>query len=170
MASKCRFNYHEESEALVNKQINLELNAYYQYLAMVAFYDRDDVALNGFSKMFKKIAEEEYEHAHKLIQYQNLRGGRVVFSEVSCPAEQEWSSPLVAIEYALTLEKKVNQSLLDLYKTGSKHNDPHLCDYLEENFLPEQVEFINKLAKHHTNLVRVGDGLGVFLYDKELLS
>lgn len=36
MASKCRFNYHEESEALVNKQINLELNAYYQYLAMVS--------------------------------------------------------------------------------------------------------------------------------------
>lgn len=62
--------------------------------------------------MFKKIAEEEYEHAHKLIKYQNLRGGRVVFSEVSCPAEQEWSSPLVAIEYALTLEKKVNQVIL----------------------------------------------------------
>jgi ferritin heavy chain len=30
-------------------------------------------------------------------------------SEVGAPAEQEWSSPLVAIEYALGLEKKVNQ-------------------------------------------------------------
>lgn len=51
---------------------------------------------------------------------------------------------------------------------GSKHNDVHLCDHLEGHFLKEQVESINKLAKHHTNLVRVGDGLGVFLFDKEL--
>ena len=32
------------------------------------------------------------------------------------------------------------------------------------------METINKLAKHHTNLVRVGDGLGVFEFDKELDS
>ena len=60
------------------------------------------------------------------------------------------------------------QSLLDLHKVASGHNDAHLTNYLEEHFLDEQVESINKLAKHHTNLVRVGDGLGVFLYDKEL--
>ena len=36
MSSKCRQNYHEESEALVNRQINVELNAYYQYLALVS--------------------------------------------------------------------------------------------------------------------------------------
>ena len=35
MVSKCRQNYHSDSEALVNKQINMELSAYYQYLAMV---------------------------------------------------------------------------------------------------------------------------------------
>ena len=38
MVSKCRQNYHEESEALVNKQINMELNAHYQYLALVSFF------------------------------------------------------------------------------------------------------------------------------------
>ena len=37
MVSKCRQNYHEESEALVNKQINMELSAHYQYLALVSF-------------------------------------------------------------------------------------------------------------------------------------
>lgn len=36
MVSKCRQNYHEETEALVNKQINIELNAFYQYLALVS--------------------------------------------------------------------------------------------------------------------------------------
>ena len=36
MASKCRQNYHEETEALVNKQINIEQSLYYQYLALVS--------------------------------------------------------------------------------------------------------------------------------------
>ena len=62
------------------------------------------------------------------------------------------------------------QSLLDLHKLAGSHNDPHLSDYLEEHFLEEQVESINKLAKMHTNLVRVGDGLGLFVFDKELSS
>ena len=37
MTSVCRQNYHEESEAGVNKQINLELYASYVYMSMVCF-------------------------------------------------------------------------------------------------------------------------------------
>jgi len=137
---------------------------------MFAYFDRDDVALKGFAKFFKESAEEENEHAQKLIKYQNLRGGRVLLTALNAPTQQEWDTPLVAVEFALNLEKQVNQSLLDLHKVASERNDPHLTDYLEGKFLDEQVEAINKIAKMHTNLVRVGDGLGVFVFDKELQS
>lgn len=170
MVGKGRHNYHEESEASINKQINMELNAHYQYLALAAYYDQDDMALKGFVKLFKEFAEEEHEHAWKLIKYQNVRGGRVVFSAINRPVQQDWATPLAAIEFVLDLEKQVNQSLLDLHKVASDHNDPHLTNYLEEEFLKEQVESINKLSKHHTNLQRVGDGLGIFVFDKELQS
>ena len=33
----------------------------------------------------------------KLIEYQNMRGGRVVFQEIAKPAAQEWSSALHAV-------------------------------------------------------------------------
>ena len=36
MASKIRLNFHTESEATINKQINLELHASYVYMAMVS--------------------------------------------------------------------------------------------------------------------------------------
>ena len=62
----------------------------------------------------------------------------------------------------------MNQSLLDVHKIASGHNDSHLTNYLEEEFLTEQVESINKLSKYHTNLQLVGDGLGVYMFDKEL--
>lgn len=60
------------------------------------------------------------------------------------------------------------QSLLDLHKVAAKHGDAHLDNFLEEDYLEEQVETINKLAKYVTNLQRVGDGLGVYIFDKEL--
>ena len=75
----------------------------------MAFYDRDELALKGFYKLFHELGAKAYEQAHKLIDYQNARGGRVVLSDVGRPPEQEWKSPQVAIECALNLEKKINQ-------------------------------------------------------------
>lgn len=47
------------------------------------YFDRDDVALPGFAKFFKKSAEEERGHAEKLMKYQNKRGGRIVFQDIA---------------------------------------------------------------------------------------
>ena len=97
MASKIRLNFHTESEATINKQINLELHASYVYMAMATYFARDDVALHGFAKRFRENSEEERGHAMKLILYQNMRGGRVVFQDVCKPSSQEWNSALHAI-------------------------------------------------------------------------
>ena len=74
-----------------------------------AYYDRDDVALKGFSKFFLESAKEENEHAQRFMKYQNIRGGRVVFQPIERPAQDSWDTPLAAMEYALNLEKQVNQ-------------------------------------------------------------
>ena len=39
------------------------------------FFEREDVALPGFSKFFKKSSDEEREHAQLFMGYQNKRGG-----------------------------------------------------------------------------------------------
>lgn len=80
--SQARQNYHEDCEAAINKQINMELYASYVYLSMAGYFDRDDVALPGFKKFFKKSSDEEREHAQKFIKYQNMRGGRVVLAPI----------------------------------------------------------------------------------------
>merc|ERR1711974_332026 len=46
--SKIRQNYHEDCEALINKQINMEFYASYVYLSMSSYFNRDDQALHGF--------------------------------------------------------------------------------------------------------------------------
>merc|ERR1711994_104313 len=42
--SKIRQNYHEDCEALINKQINMEFYASYVYLSMSSYFNRDDQA------------------------------------------------------------------------------------------------------------------------------
>lgn len=165
-----RQNYHEESEAQVNRQINLELYASYVYQSMYFYFDRDDVALPGFAKYFKKSSEEEREHAEKLMKYQNERGGRIVLQDIKKPDRDEWGTGLEAMQTALALEKNVNQSLLQLHEVASKHNDPQMCDFIETHYLTEQVEAIKQLSDWVTNLKRVGTGLGEYMFDKETLQ
>merc|ERR1712223_827331 len=103
MASKIRQNFHEDSEALINKQINME-----------------------------------------------------------------WGTPLQAMEAALELEKTVNQSLLDLHSKAGDKGDAHLCDFLEGNYLNEQVDGIKEIGDMITKIKRAGDGLGLHIIDKEM--
>ena len=168
--SLCRQNYHEECEAGVNKQINLELYASYVYLSMASHFSRDDVALKGAAEFFKKNSDEEREHAQILIKFQNQRGGRVVYQDVKKPEKDAWGSIQDAMQSALDLEKHVNQALLDLHGIAGGKNDAQMCDFIENHFLTEQVEAIKEIADHITNLKRAGPGLGEFLYDKELSS
>ena len=90
--SQVRQNYHEESEKGVNDQVELELYAFYTYLSMASYFARDDVALPGFSDYFRKASNEELEHAQKLMEFQNKRGGRVVFKDIKKPAKEEWGT------------------------------------------------------------------------------
>ena len=168
--SQIRQNYHVECEASLNKQINLELHASYTYQSMGFHFERDDVALPGFSKFFKKSSEEEREHAEKMMKYQNKRGGRIVLQDIAKPIRDTWGTGLEAMQTALELEKNVNQALLDLHKVATSHDDPHMTDFLEENYLEEQVESIKQIASYVTQLKRAGTGLGEYMFDKETLD
>ncbi len=165
-----RQNYHEASEAGVNKQINLELYASYAYLSMAFYFDNTTVALPGAHKYFKKASDEEREHAMKFMKFQNQRGGTIVLQDIKKPENDSWGTLKDAVQAALALEKHVNQSLLELHKLADSKGDSQMCDWIETHFLTEQVEAIKELSDHITQLVRVGPGLGECIYDKEHLG
>ncbi|KAM9298932.1 ferritin heavy chain B-like [Gastrophryne carolinensis] len=173
MSSQVRQNYHSDCEAAINRMVNLELYASYTYLSMAYFFDRDDVALEHVSEFFKEQSHEEREHAEKFLKFQNKRGGRVVLQDIKKPERDEWDNTLEAMQAALQLEKTVNQALLDLHKMATDKADPHLCDFLESEYLEEQVKAIKKLGDYITNLKRLGvpqNGMGEYLFDKHSLE
>merc|ERR1711955_36240 len=151
--SAIKQNFHLESEAWINKQVNMELYASYVYLSMSAYFARTDIALHGFAKRFRLASAEEKDHAEKLISYQVLRGGRVTFE---------------AMEASLELERTVNESLLAMHKVADGHGDAQMADFIEGTFLKEQVEAIKEIGDLITKMRRAGDGLGLHIIDKEL--
>ncbi|XP_059496686.1 ferritin heavy chain-like [Stegostoma tigrinum] len=143
------------------------------FLLFSTYFDRDDVALRQFAEFFMEQSHEEWEHAEKLMAFQNKRGGRVLLQDIQIRFRDEWGSGLEAMQRALQMEKDVNQSLLDLHKLTSYHINPHLCDFLERHYLDEQVKMIKKLGDHITNLKRLGapdNGMGEYLFDRLTLS
>ena len=102
------------------------------------------------------------------MKYMNKRGGRVYLQDIKKPDRDEWGSAIDAFQTALNIEKEVNQSLLDLHQISSTHNDPNLNDFIETEFLNEQVELIKQLSDYITQLKRAGTGLGEYQFNKHL--
>lgn len=67
----------------------------------------------------------------------------------------------------LLIKQPLLQKLLELHGIATTHNDANFEDFLETEFLQEQVDSIKEIADHVTNLERVGEGLGVYIFDKE---
>ncbi len=106
----------------------------------------------------------------KLVKYQNMRGGRVVFQDIAKPSVQEWSSPLEAVEASLALEQSVHKQLLEMHKVASAHDDAQLTDFIEGEYLKEQVEAEKEVGDLISKMKRAGPGIGEHIIDKELQS
>ena len=190
MSSICRLNnWSDRCENILNEQINLEYWASLQYHTMFAYFDRDYVGLKNIAEFFNKSSHEEREHAHKFIKYQNMRGGKVVIGDVknfefevdidsifnnnnnNNSIEEENThnfhnhDVLKGFKKALEMEEKVYLKLLEVHKVGEEENDPQFCDFIEGEFLSEQIEAINQLGVYISQIKRIGSNNGHGLWD-----
>ena len=68
------------SEAF-NAQVNAEMWSSNLYLSMSVHFQK--LGLNGFAHWMKKQAEEEMEHAHKMIDFAIDRGGDITIGQIN---------------------------------------------------------------------------------------
>ena len=122
---------------------------------------------------FCELAEKKQERAQRLLKMQNQHCSCTLFQDMQKPSQDEWGKTQDAMEAALLLEKNLNQALLDLHGLASARRDPHICDFLENHFLDEEVKLIKKLGDHLTNLRRLAGpqaGLGDYLFERLTLK
>lgn len=146
-------------EAL-NAQINKELYSAYLYLSMSAHFEAQ--SLPGFAKWTRMQADEEKEHALRIFDFIVERSGRVTLKAIDQPPS-EWGSPLEVFEVVLEHEKKVTQSIHELYALAIKEND-YATQVMLQWFINEQVEEEANASLMVEQLRMAADHRGIILH------
>lgn len=155
----------EKMQQALNDQLNAELNAYYTYLSMSAYFE--DQNLKGFAAWMRNHSDEEMVHAMKIYAFINERRGRVRLQPIAQPTI-DWDAPLAAFEDALRHEQHVTHLINNLVDLSIQESD-HATNSFLQWFVDEQVEEEQVVDAVIQDLKRVGDyGPGLFLLDREL--
>lgn len=152
-------------EKLLNEQIQKEFNSAYIYLAMKEYFETQN--LEGFAHFFHMQAKEEVEHAMRISDYINQKGGKVELEAIDKP-EADFESPIDVFEKALAHERYVTRSIYDILKVSIKEEDHSSVAFLQW-FVVEQDEEEETMERILAKLNQVGlEGVGLLLLDEEL--
>ena len=122
-------------EAL-NAQIGHEFAAAHQYLAIGAHYASE--TFPELSAFFYRQAEEEREHAMKMVAYLLDRDAKVDFGAIEKP-RADFADHVAPIAHALEQEKRVTVQINGLFEIARETRDYQSEQFLQW-FLQEQVE------------------------------
>lgn len=143
----------------LNKQINHEMNAAYNYLAMEAWFHSQNLA--GFAQWMKVQRDEELEHARKLFDFVHDRGGEVELGSLAKPNGQ-FTSPRDVFAHAAKLEQGNTKAIHDLYALAVGEHD-YATQSMLQWFIDEQVEEEKSTSEITALLEMAGDNQSALL-------
>ena len=156
---------HADVLRAINVQINSEFNAWYQYLAMAAFCEREK--FTGAAQWLKQQSLEEYQHGMKLFDFVLARNGIVELTKIEQPT-REFDSFAEVFESALKQEEGVTAQINSLYELCFQSKAFAEMTELQW-FLTEQVEE-EKSARDILSKIRMvqHDPASILDLDREL--
>ncbi|KAG6550650.1 hypothetical protein Mapa_007747 [Marchantia paleacea] len=167
--SLARLNFTDSCESSINELINVLYSVSYIYHSLFAYFDRDNVALLGFSHYFKEESDHRRKRAEELMMYQNKRGGRVGLNRVLSAPAVEFEDVIKSMELANSLEKLSTEKFYDLQRAAEKAEDKHLNHLVKSKYLAEQIEIVKRVSEHVAQLRLIGeDGHGIYYFDRVL--
>ena len=149
----------------MNVQIKHELESYYLYLSMVAwFHERN---LDGMAHLMRCKAHEEMIHAMKFFDHIVGRGGTVELLDLK-QHKIAWGSALEAWKDAYAHEQFVSDRIRTITKVVREEMD-YTAEPICSWFNNEQIEEESNTAKAVANLEMVGDNRqGLLMLDREM--
>ncbi len=155
----------ERLNAAINDQVKNELESYYIYLSMAAYFHSN--SLDGMGHYMRAQAHEEMVHAMKFVEHLIDRGGKVVFQDLK-QLKTEWNSPREAFQDALEHEKFISGKINDLTTIAREERD-YASEPLLAWFTDEQIEEEATAGKITDELEMIGDDKSALLMlDREL--
>ncbi|GAB1604040.1 hypothetical protein Ahia01_000685300 [Argonauta hians] len=184
------FRLSKSSADVLNRQVKVELQASAFYQGLFHYFEASERAMPGTAKFFQKMSEEEKGHANKLMTYMNMRQAVPIiptiepndicenitdFKEFCQKVLLNFDHEVKAIDVLLTsmraalnLEEKVYDELTSIVKDSQ--NDEQLKHFIEHEFLDEQVESIKQMRDYKSQVSRLTDFTGQYLFDYRMLE
>jgi len=149
----------------INAQIKNELESYYIYLSMSAYFHSK--AFDGMGHWMRVQAHEEMTHAMKFFNHLIDRGGKVVLKDLK-QLKTAWKSPLEAFQDAYKHEQKISGMIHKLVELAREEKD-HATEVFLNWFVEEQVEEESHALQIVEKLKMVGAHPGgLYMLDREL--
>ena len=150
---------------LLREQVNREFFSAYFYLAIANHYY--EKKLDGFGSFFEAQAEEEKNHAMKILKYLRDNDVKVDLGPIDAPSAHfaDEREPLAA---ALRHEQYITSLIHGLYKQARDGEDFRTCQFLEW-FIGEQGEEEKSAGDLIARFdLSGGDARGLYLLNTEL--
>jgi ferritin len=155
----------EKVQKSLNEQLNAELYSSYEYLAMAAYFESEN--LSGFARWMQLQSQEEYGHAMKFYNYLLQAGGKINLTQISAP-KVGWKSAEEVFKDTFEHEQKVTKAIYALVDLAIAEKD-HATNIFLEWFVTEQVEEEASALKILERIKLIGDNKSGFLFlDHEL--
>lgn len=149
----------------LNEQLNYEYESAYIYKQMAIFADSQD--LPGFKHWLNKQAQEEVEHAEKMVEFLSDVGYDVKLTGMSAP-KCEYSDIKEVVADAFAHEKEVTARINEIYDLAVEENDRRVVSFIQW-YIDEQVEEEANFDALTTRLERInGNWGGMYILDHEL--
>ena len=147
--------------AALNAQIGHEFGASLQYVAIAAYFDRDN--LPELAAHFYRQADEEWMHAMKFVNYAVDTGGKVVIPTIPAP-QSEFKTADEAVQLSLNWEMTVTQQINGLVDLAVKERD-HTTENFLQWFVTEQLEEVSSMDRLLSIVRRAGETGLLFVED-----
>lgn len=131
----------EKMNQALNRQVTNEFGASHTYLAMACSFH--EMGLKVFAKRFFQQAEEERQHALKIMKYIEDVGGKIVLDGVAKP-KTGYNSTLAIVEAAVEAERTVTGQVNELVALAETEKDYATRSFLQW-FVNEQVEEVSSM-------------------------
>jgi len=152
-------------EEALNEQIHAEFFSFYLYLSVAGYFKTQH--FDGFAHWMQVQAQEEFNHAMKLFDYVNERGGVVKLLPLEAP-KSEWTSPSDAVGAVFHHEQHISKRINNLVDLASSEND-HATTVLLHWYVNEQVEEeATADTLYHQVKMLESSPQGLFMIDREL--
>ncbi|NLC96408.1 MAG: ferritin [Erysipelotrichaceae bacterium] len=155
----------ENTQKLLNSQINKEFFSAYLYLGFANWFG--DLGLNGFANWYTIQAQEERDHALLFLEYMQNNGLNIDLEAIEKPVQSFEKSRDILVE-GLNHEKFVTDSIHTIYEAALENKDYRTTQFLDW-FIKEQGEE----EKNADDLIRrwdlfAEDSKALYMLDNEL--